>query len=180
MGWDSDQEERRQPDSATGRQYGETERESQDRQRKERFEYFQAGERKKQEGEFNRMKGGSSQYNDLGLPGKKTFIAKLILIFGFLLIGLGLTLISFEIQTGQMFGISTSKLIIIIGASCLIFIYLFQLVMFILTIFAVFFLWYQGSRNADGFILSTIPISAYLVSGGIILICYILRKILCQ
>ena len=124
--------------------------------------------------------GGGGSIGSLGLPGEKTAFGHFISKVGFWGLGIGICLWFFHQSSPSIIGEKLPMLVIGVGIACLALIYLFQVVMFILTAVTILFIWYEGSRSPEGFHLSAVPIWAYVVSGGAIFMGYLLKKALCH
>lgn len=173
MSWGDEQRERSESNPATGKRYGETEREHRLREREEReaIDKEYSGSRRSSGG------SGGGGVGNLGLPGERTAFANFILKLGYVGLGLGAVLWCVHLAAPSAVGSHLPGAILGGGIACLALVHLFQVVVFILLIAAVFLVWNAGT-TPDGFKFSAVPVWAYLVGVGIIVVGYFLKKVL--
>lgn len=174
MSWGDEQRERSESNPATGKRYGETEREHRVREREEREAID-----KEYSGSRSSSGGGSggSSIGNLGIPGERTAFANFILKLGYAGLILGAALWCVHLASPSMVGKDLPGEVFVSGIACLALVHLFQVVVFILVIVAVFLIWNAGT-TPDGFKFSAVPVQAYLMGAGIIVVGYFLKKIL--
>lgn len=123
------------------------------------------------------VKGGGGTSISWGLPGERTALAQFIVKLGWRSLVVGILLWVLHLAMPIMIGESLPGLVIGLGGFCLILVYLFQGVAFILTLAALLIIWNAGT-TPEGFKLSAVPVYAYLAGFGMIAVGYILKKLL--
>ena len=112
----------------------------------------------------------------LGLTGERTAFAEWVLRVGWVALAVGVLLRIMNNST-LMDGKPLSQVLIILGVACLGMVYLFQLFAILYTI-AAMLLFYNAGSTPQGFSLGAVPIQAYLVSGGIIFVIFLMKRLL--
>lgn len=154
-----------------------SESENQIRERMERdgkeLQERENGSRRRYEDSVGRTAGTPVK---LGLTGERTAFAEWVLRVGWVALAVGVLLRIMNNST-LMDGKPLSQVLIILGIACLGMVYLFQVFAILYTI-AAMLLFYNAGSTPQGFSLGAVPIQAYLVSGGIIFIIYIMKRAL--
>jgi len=175
MSYGNEQNERDYSNPATGKRYGETEREHYAREREELMREQREGALRDRD-RRSETGGGSSGGGDLTFPGQKTSFAKFILYLGWGLLFARLVLRITE-ASGDFLGVSLQQLTFWGGLLCLAFVYLAQVIWVIIMLVVLWF-FYQAGSTPDGFQFSAVPLKMYLVVIGAVALLPLMRTLL--